>query len=91
MSPEHRQSIRRKVRNGARVVRPDGTALGSCLMIDLSATGAHLRVQSPEALPDQFILLLSHDGRLRRECAVAWRSTTSVGVRFLSEGSIKHD
>ena len=60
-------------------------------MIDLSATGAHLKVQNPEVLPEQFILLLSHDGRLQRQCAVAWRSNTAVGVRFLTEGLVERD
>jgi hypothetical protein len=83
MSPEHRKSTRRFVRNGARIVGTDGSALGSCVMIDISGTGARLKTDTSKVLPDEFILLLSHDGRLHRRCTVAWRSATDVGVRFV--------
>src|SRR5271169_3966916 len=82
MRTEHRRGTRRTVRQGARMVRADGSALGDCLMADVSATGARLKVETPEALPDRFVLLLSHNGQLRRQCSVAWRSGNAVGVRF---------
>jgi hypothetical protein len=53
-------------------------------MIDISDTGARLKTDASQALPDEFILLLSHDGRLHRQCTVAWRSATAVGVRFFT-------
>jgi len=83
MRSEHRKNIRRMVRQGARMVQADGSALGNCLMADVSATGARLEVEASEALPDQFILLLSRDGKVRRQCSVAWRSNNSVGIRFV--------
>lgn len=83
MRPEHRKSPRRKVRNGARMIGANGSVLGTCVMIDLSATGAQLQVKAPDTLPDELILLLSHDGQLRRPCSVAWRSETAIGVRFV--------
>jgi hypothetical protein len=58
-------------------------------MLDLSGTGARLETKAPEALPDEFILLLSHDGRLHRQCSVAWRSANSIGVRFLPRQQVK--
>jgi len=89
MGPEHRKDTRRIVRQAARMVCSDGSGLGTCLMIDVSRTGARLRVDASDAVPDEFILLLSHDGKLHRQCAVAWRSLTAVGVRFLPDRSIK--
>jgi hypothetical protein len=89
MGPEHRKDTRRIVRQAARMVCSDGSALGTCLMIDISRTGARLRVDASDAVPDEFILLLSHDGKLRRQCAMAWRSLTAVGVHFLPDRSIK--
>jgi PilZ domain len=80
---ESRKFVRRYVRQGARVIGADGTALGSCLMHDISATGACLELKTPDALPDNFILLLSHDGQLRRQCSVVWRSETTIGVEFI--------
>jgi hypothetical protein len=58
------------------------------MMLDLSDTGACLETDASEALPDEFILLLSHDGRLHRQCSVAWRSEKSIGVRFLPRRQI---
>ena len=84
MRPEYRKSTRRIVRHGARIVGADGATLGPCVMVDMSATDARLKIDASETLPDEFILLLSHDGYLHRQCAVAWRSATTVGVRFLT-------
>jgi hypothetical protein len=84
MSTKSRNSTRRNVRNGARLVGTDGSALGLCVMADLSGTGACLQVDALDALPDEFILLLSHSGQLRRKCAVAWRTETSIGVKFIA-------
>ena len=45
-------------------------------------TGARLEIKNLEAVPDQFMLLLSYDGRLRRQCSVVWRSETAIGIEF---------
>ena len=89
MRAENRKNIRRQVRQGARLVDATGAALGTCQMVDLSGTGARLRVDAADAIPDQFTLVLSHDGRLRRRCSVAWRSENAIGVRFLDDRSAK--
>lgn len=85
MGSEYRKSTRRYVHHGARMICTDGSVLGTCVMADLSATGARLQVQQPAALPDEFILLLSHTGQLRRKCSVTWRAETEVGVKFLAD------
>ena len=43
-----------------------------------------LKLDKPDPLPKQFVLLLSHNGDLRRLCSVAWQSETTVGVQFVS-------
>jgi PilZ domain len=82
---ETRKSARHNVRQGARLISADGAMLGVCVMHDVSATGARLGSKTPDGLPDNFILLLSHDGRLRRQCSVVWRSKDSLGVEFVPE------
>ena len=82
MSSEQRKKIRRVVRQVGRVVQADGSDFGACEMVDISETGAYLKVETPDTLPDQFILLLSKNARVRRQCAVVWRSGNSIGVRF---------
>ena len=83
MAGENRASKRRMINNGARAAALDGSELQSCRIIDISGTGARLGVLQPEALPDEFLLLLSHDGKLSRLCSVVWRRDKSVGVQFI--------
>jgi hypothetical protein len=80
-----RKNRRRQVRLGATILSPEGKLLAPCLMADVSGTGARLVVQSSEQIPDQFSLVLSRDGQLRRECHVAWRREKVIGVRFVGD------
>jgi hypothetical protein len=82
MAGENRANRRRLINHGARTAALDGSELQSCRIIDISGTGARLKVLQPEALPDQFLLLLSHDGKLYRLCSVVWRRDQAVGVQF---------
>jgi hypothetical protein len=84
MDAEQRDTFRRTVRQGARLATTEGAALGTCIMVDVSATGARLVLDKPDPLPKRFVLLLSHNGNLRRLCSVAWQSETTVGVQFIS-------
>ena len=84
MSIERRKSPRRAVRQPAIIVKDDGSVLGPCMMLDVSATGAKLRPKLPDAVPHEFVLVLSRDGGLRRHCMVAWRAGTTMGVRFVA-------
>jgi hypothetical protein len=83
MGDEQRRNRRRYVLQGARIGGSDGVPAESCWILDISASGARLQVNSAETTPDQFSLILSHDGRLRRQCLVVWRSNKTIGVQFL--------
>jgi hypothetical protein len=83
MAAENRTNRRRSINHGARFVAADRSEVQSCRIIDISGTGARLEVSEPEALPDEFNLLLSHDGKLNRSCAVVWRRGKVIGVRFI--------
>jgi hypothetical protein len=62
----------------------DGSASTACEILDISEGGARLRplMCGPDDVPDQFTLLLSSCGRVRRACHVAWRSESDLGVQF---------
>ncbi len=62
----------------------DGSASTTCEVLDISQGGARLRplMCSPKMLPEQFTLLLSGCGRVRRSCRVIWRSAGELGVEF---------
>jgi hypothetical protein len=81
--PEHRRHKRYNVGHGARIALADGQTLGGCHILDISARGARLHVSSVEEVPTDFVLLLSHDGSLKRQCLVAWRKEHTVGVEFV--------
>lgn len=80
---ESRKSKRRLVLHGAQVAGLDGSFLESCRIFDVSEGGARLKVADPTNLPDRFLLLLSRDGVLRRQCAVIWRAEDTLGVEFI--------
>jgi len=79
---DRRKGKRRYVVHGARIVCDGGSGLQSCRMLDVSAFGAQLELENALTLPDKFVLLLSHDGSLRRQCIVVWRKQSAVGIEF---------
>jgi PilZ domain-containing protein len=82
MVQERRKSKRRPLVYGASVVSFDGTLKRDCVIDDISATGAKLRIEAPKELPEEFVLLLSARGDARRHCKIAWRGPQEIGVRF---------
>ena len=56
--------------------------LDSCVLSDISETGARIDVGDPKLVPDRFVLFLSHNGGARRACTVVWRKPRQVGVSF---------
>jgi hypothetical protein len=85
---ESRKNSRRPVRQGAWIFPGGGTPSIPCVMVDLSVSGARLKVDPGRELPSQFILVLSRDGRLNRHCQTMWRDQDMVGVQFLSRRSL---
>lgn len=82
MAHEKRKSPRRNVNLTASIINKEGLTVGRCMMVDISTGGAQLRVATPSALPERFVLVLANGGAIRRECKIMWRRTDSVGVRF---------
>jgi hypothetical protein len=52
----------------------------SCVILNLSATGAKLRTADIFGCPDDFELQMT--GQHSRECKVVWRSQDALGVKF---------
>jgi len=69
----------------------DGTWRRSCVMLDISQTGAKLEVEgSPDVLrAREFFLLLSSTGLAFRRCELVWVDGTQVGVKFISAADKK--
>lgn len=80
--PERRKAARQVLQLNAIIERAPNLLPLSCLIVDMSVTGA--RISAPDtALPNDFTLLLSREGPVRRNCRVIWRSNFTVGVQFV--------
>jgi hypothetical protein len=85
MGIENRKSPR-TVLHPAQVA--DGTFIRDCILADISDSGAKLTIASPNEIPNDFTLLLSPSGSIRRRCRVVWRSDNQIGVEFLSDPKV---
>jgi hypothetical protein len=85
MSEEHRRAGRRRTLKGARIVFNRGRSSINCVVRNLSATGALLKVESPVGIPDEFVLTL--DEGPASVCHVARRTGNEIGVEFVRAGN----
>jgi len=79
--PEKRQTPRRNVKEVARIVIEAQDKIESCVILDISATGARLLVNSVASLPKSFLLFRKSDLSLR-DAVVIRRELKCVGVKF---------
>jgi PilZ domain len=79
---ERRASPRQRRLNGAKIIFNDNSSVIICVVVDLSAKGARLRVASPVGIPDWFDLRIDRSGACFPS-KVAWRSANHIGVTFL--------
>jgi hypothetical protein len=78
---ERRRTPRRRTLKGGTVIF--GTAAGiSCVIRNMSETGAALEVESPAAIPNDITLLIKPE-IIKRKCRVIWRSGKRIGVQFV--------
>jgi hypothetical protein len=65
----------------------DGTWRRSCVLQDVSDTGAKLEVEGPIDVLQarEFFLLLSSTGLAFRRCELVWIDGTQIGVRFVAK------
>ena len=82
METENRKSMRRNFLQPALILGLEKLILET-VIFNLSQAGAQLNIASTIELPTEFTLVLSKGGKVRRRCAVVWRSNDRVGVRFL--------
>jgi hypothetical protein len=69
----------------------DGTWRRSCVLLDISATGARLEVEGSLELlgGKEFFLILSSTGLAFRRCELIRVDGAQVGVRFVTENRKK--
>jgi hypothetical protein len=82
--PEKRRSRRQNVHCTGVIYDDQGSIIAQCVMTDVSASGAKLLLEARFNVPDWFVLALSRNAGVRRNCQVVWRRAESIGVCFVS-------
>jgi PilZ domain len=75
-----RNDVRRRVLKSARIVFKNHRVTIDCVVRNLSDRGACLKVENAIGIPDSFELMLTPASV--RNCRVAWRKPTMIGVEF---------
>ncbi|MTV12421.1 MULTISPECIES: PilZ domain-containing protein [Bradyrhizobium] len=76
---DQRRAVRRNVARAARLSFARRSM--TCIVRNLSATGAAVEATDPAAIPDSFRLVLEMEATERR-CRVIWRRRGRIGVQF---------
>ena len=83
MLEDRRISTRRRVLRRASIVFGKGQSVIACVMLDVSAGGARLKVGEWLTLPDRFELRIENGPR--REAEVRFRAMEMTGIEFTDE------
>ena len=81
---ESRRKARRQVQGAVWILLDNGMPPIKCAMVDLSVLGTCVVLQSEEALPNHFALLLTENGNAWFNCRLVWRTGLKVGIEFTS-------
>lgn len=77
---ERRKYVRTHVQRPARLLTEEPLPV-DCLVLDLTNSGAGIRVQDSSPLPDTLNLTFD-SGRSHRSCRLVWRVADRIGVEF---------
>jgi GGDEF domain-containing protein len=75
---------RARVNKRGKLVLPHLNATIDCIVLDVSTTGARLRINSSLVAPYEFELMLPHQAH-RRRVKVRWRRQKELGVEFTDQ------
>ena len=77
-----RKSPRRRVLKDGKLVFGQSQSVIDCTIDNMSDGGAHVRISSSHGVPEEFYLVETTKAVIHR-AAVAWRTTTGMGLRIL--------
>lgn len=88
MRGENRKAnrVRMEHRHPVNLMGVDGTWRRTCILLDVSQTGAKLELEGTATVlqAKEFFLLLSSTGLAFRRCELVWIDGVRVGVRFIA-------
>jgi hypothetical protein len=76
---ENRKNVRLRTLKAGVIAFDQGTI--SCIVRNVSVSGACLEVASPMGIPNSFTLLMESD-HIKRQCHVAWMKDKRIGIHF---------
>ena len=82
MVKERRLYPRQVINRVAKFQSGVGSLPRDCFVTDVSERGARLYAEGVE-IPDEFVLSLSGESSVRKECRVVWRLGGELGVEFV--------
>jgi hypothetical protein len=83
MGAEHRSAPRHDLRWQCLIVDMAGEIVGRCTVVNVAISGARIMTKEAAEVPENFVLILSKNGGVRRHCEVVWRKKSDIGVRFV--------
>src|SRR5215472_453207 len=90
---DNRKALRVRMdhRQPVNLMGSDGTWRRSCVLLDVSDTGAKIEVEGTLDVlqAKEFFMLLSSTGLAYRRCELVWIDGTMAGVHFVSADSKK--
>lgn len=83
--------VRMETRQPVNLMGSDGTWRRSCVLLDVSQTGAKVEVEGTLDVlqAKEFFMLLSSTGLAYRRCELVWIDGTTAGVHFITDGKRK--
>jgi hypothetical protein len=78
-----KRQTRKSLQQPGWITLEGGFAARPCVVQNMSATGARITIDDPNALPAKLRLAFSRDARTGRPCEVVWRRGKIVGVKFV--------
>jgi hypothetical protein len=84
MRPDLRRAERKTLNWLCVISTVDGTLVGQCTVRDISRTGARITLDDASVAPEQFVLRLTRNGAIGRQCRTVWRAPSNIGVAFVS-------
>lgn len=82
MREDKRKKPRRAMHYPAWINQAPGGDKQTCLVTDVSETGARLQIASPDTIPESFLLQLGNERAPNRQCRVVWRHDGEIGIHF---------
>jgi hypothetical protein len=83
MAVVKKREVRKSLHQSGWVTLEGGFAARRCVVQNMSATGAKITLDDPNALSAKLLLAFARDASTGRKCEVVWRRGKTVGIKFV--------